>query len=106
MYLLPGFSSFFLKRPVLTNIQVNFFPIAFDNNFATTLLSTPPDNAQITFEFPTRFLTSFISFFFWSIEDQFLFNFTNRKYKIFQYLFSFIGMTNLWVKLNTKKFFF
>ena len=48
--------------------------MAFDSNLATTLLSTPPDRAQITFEFPTLFLTSFINFFFWSLEDQFLVN--------------------------------
>ena len=68
------FSSSFLSKPVLTNIHVNFFPMAFDSNLATTLLSTPPDSARITFEFPTLFLTSFINFFFWSLEDQFLVN--------------------------------
>ena len=47
------FSSAFLNKPVLTNIQINLFPIASFNNFATTLLSTPPDKAQITFEFFT-----------------------------------------------------
>jgi len=34
-------------------MQVNLLPIALDNNFATTLLSTPPERAQITFELPT-----------------------------------------------------
>ena len=78
------FSSFFLSRPVLTKIHVNFFPIAFDSNLATTLLSTPPDKAQITFEFPTLFLTSFINFFFWSFADQFLCNLQieNKKFLI------------------------
>jgi len=45
-------------------MQVKFLPIPFDNSLATTLLSTPPDNAQITFELPTLFLTSLINFVF------------------------------------------
>ena len=47
------FSSFFLNSPVLTKIQYNFFPIALFSNCATTLLSTPPDKAQITLLLPT-----------------------------------------------------
>ena len=38
--------------------------MAFFNNLATTLLSTPPDRAQITFDVPTEFFTLFISIFF------------------------------------------
>ena len=45
-------------------IQIKFFPIAFFNNLATTLLSTPPDKAQITFDAPTEFFTLLISIFF------------------------------------------
>ena len=55
-----SFSSFFLRRPVFINTHFNFLPIALFNKNATTLLSTPPDKAHMTFSFFTLFLISLI----------------------------------------------
>ena len=67
------FSSFFLNKPVFTKIHVSCLPIALWINLATTLLSTPPDKAQITFDFPTFNFTSLINVCFWFLDVQFLF---------------------------------
>ena len=56
-------NSFFLISPVSTITHIRFFLIALLINKATTLLSTPPDNAQITLSFLTVFLISLINLF-------------------------------------------
>ena len=66
-------NSFFLINPVSTIIQIRFFWIALFINNATTLLSTPPDNAHITLSFFTVFFISFINLFFWDVALHFFF---------------------------------
>ena len=111
---------------MFTKIQYNFLPIALFNNWATTLLSTPPDKAHITLLFPTCFLTSFINLIFWSLEDQFLLILQIRNIKlliinfplivwvtsgwnwtpyIFLILFSTIANLEFWLEAITIKFF-
>ena len=45
-------------------MQIKFFFIALLINNATTLLSTPPDKAQITLSLFTKFFISVMSLFF------------------------------------------
>ena len=54
-----------------TIIQIRFFFIALLINKAATLLSTPPDNAQITLSFLTSCLISLISLNFCELTFQF-----------------------------------
>ena len=54
----------FLIKPVSTIIHTKFFFIALFINKATTLLSTPPDRAQITLSFLTVSFISLINLFF------------------------------------------
>ena len=48
-------------------MQIRFFFIALLINNAATLLSTPPDKAQITLSFLTVFLISLINLRFWDL---------------------------------------
>ena len=68
---------------MFTNIHVRFLPIALCIIFATTLLSTPPDNAQITLECPTCVLISSIIFSYCFFEDQFFFDLQIENKKFF-----------------------
>ena len=77
-----SFASFFLKRPVFMKTHFNFLPIALFNKNATTLLSTPPDKAHITFLFLTLFLISLIIKSFCFLRLPHFFRFTNIYDKI------------------------
>ncbi|KAF5031752.1 hypothetical protein DSECCO2_624490 [anaerobic digester metagenome] len=46
-------NSSFLKRPLSTNMQYRFFPIALLRRTAATVESTPPDKPNITLSFPS-----------------------------------------------------
>ena len=62
--------------------QIKFFLIALWINRATTLLSTPPDKAQITLSFLTVFFISLINFIFWEFIFHFFFilQIVNKKF--------------------------
>ena len=68
--------------PVSTIIQIKFFLIALFINKATTLLSTPPDRAQITLSFLIEFFNSLIRCFFCDTTLQFFLNLQieNKKF--------------------------
>ena len=57
-----SFSSYFLRKPWFTKIQVSCLLIALWSKVAVTVLSTPPEIPQITLSFLT---ISFISLLLW-----------------------------------------
>ena len=63
-------------------MHIRFFFIALFINSATTLLSTPPDNAHITLSFFTFFFISLINIFFWDTTLHFFFilQIKNKKF--------------------------